>query len=448
MSHDIQSNVISPTKDDNNLTDDKEKHKTRLLWTEQSEELLACWADIASCYKWLNEESYRKYSRINTLFAIPIIILSTVTGTLNIGLETYVPTEYKTYATAGIGAINIFTGILTTLSSYYRFAQLSESYLNSSIGWSKLQRNIAIELRIEKEFRKDADSFIKMCRMDYDRLLEQNPIILKEAIDKFKKAYKNITDLIVPDICDSLSHTTIHRVKKESILPEIKDILLNDSNTNNSKQNLSEIFIEKEEYNPIRNVKNPTEPYVPAKLPDGKVQWVRRHSAYERNNNPHETPIIRNRSTTEINTGVSVKDIIKRFDKEKAISRIIPFENPSTPISNKVKLSNIVIDTSNMNEENKKDETSLQIVKEETHELIKSSVQEKTNESNNDQSNDQRNESNNEKVDITTCNDNNVSHNEETTDEKSNITNTLSVIGTISSFRKPIPPYLLKMKNK
>jgi hypothetical protein len=199
----------------------------RLIWTTQSEELLACWADIAMCYKTLHELAYRKYNETNYYFAIPIIILSTLTGTLNVGLASYVPTEFTSYAQAGIGAINIFTGILTTLSAYFRFAQLSEAHSNASVGWSKLQRNISIELRIECQFRKDADNFIKMCRQDYDRLLEQSPMIPSDIVNQFNKKFQKLDGLMVPDICgDQLKHTLVHREVQSSKLPlEISEML-------------------------------------------------------------------------------------------------------------------------------------------------------------------------------------------------------------------------------
>lgn len=214
-------------------TDPEQVQKVhRLIWTTQSEELLACWADIAMCYKTLHELAYRKYNETNYYFAIPIIVLSTLTGTLNVGLASYVPTDYTSYAQAGIGAINIFTGILTTLSSYFRFAQLSEAHSNASVGWSKLQRNISIELRIECEFRKDADNFIKMCRQDYDRLLEQSPMIPADIISMFNRRFKKLEGLMVPDICGAeLKHTMVHRVVLDSKLPpEVSSVLTNSYN--------------------------------------------------------------------------------------------------------------------------------------------------------------------------------------------------------------------------
>jgi hypothetical protein len=217
---------------------------TKVLWTEQTEELLKQWGDISACYKWLHDQSYRKYKRINYFYSIPIIILSTVAGTLNVSLAGYVPSAYLNYAQAGIGGINIFTGVLTTLQSFFSYAQLSESHNNASLGWSKMHRNIIIELNLEQQFRTDADRFLRDCRRDYDRLLEQSPPIPTEIISLFKKKFKTQTDLIQPDICDNITHTEVYRHVSPSFTPiekpadekinvvsldALKDILIEDS---------------------------------------------------------------------------------------------------------------------------------------------------------------------------------------------------------------------------
>lgn len=236
--------------------------KQKLIWTVQIEELLRRWCDISACYKWLHDESFRIYKNSNYWYSIPIILLSTIAGGLNLSLTGYVPAEYLSFSQAGIGALNIFTGVLTTLQNFFKYAQLSESHANASQGWSKIQRNIEVELKLEKEFRTDADRFLRDCRRDYDRLIEQSPPIPKDIIKKFKSTFKNENNLIRPDIVDKITHTDVYRapipeikinipVEKEEIkvinVNELKNILVEDElnhphhphhyNKNNNHQN-------------------------------------------------------------------------------------------------------------------------------------------------------------------------------------------------------------------
>jgi hypothetical protein len=271
----VTIDIGSPNQNNNII---EQKDKVKLSWNDQTETLLRSWGDISSCYNWMHDKSFRKYQKKNFKFSLPVIILSTLTGTLNLALQGYVPAQYMTYAQAGIGGVNIFTGILTTLQNYFRYAENSESHRNASVGWGKLQRNISIELTYDRLSRKDADSFIKVCRMEYDRLLEQSPIILTEIINLFKKKYSeqrknkkekkkpmsnlksstrgddsiiDIDDdddndddkLILPDVCGELTHTGVYKEslnectrldrlldvkenEESKLIPEIKDVLL------------------------------------------------------------------------------------------------------------------------------------------------------------------------------------------------------------------------------
>ena len=248
---DASTTPISPIQVGDDKKDSNIKPTPRLTWTNETENLLQGWADIASCFNWMHTSSFRKYSKVNNYFAIPIIILSTVGGTLNVSLQGYVPSNYLNYAQAAIGGLGIFTGILTTLQNLFKYAQLSEAHNNVSIGWSKLNRNIQIELSVARESRKDADSFIKICRSEYDRLIEQSPTIPVDIIELFKNTFReqnrrkkeeklnklkerenvrkqvskgktsqymmNVLDeidedeLVLPDICDSINHTKVYK---------------------------------------------------------------------------------------------------------------------------------------------------------------------------------------------------------------------------------------------
>jgi hypothetical protein len=186
-------------------------HGPRLKWTAQTEGILVKWSDNAICYKWLHDKSFRKYRYLNYLYTIPVIIISTITGTLSVGISSLVPANMTEVAQIIIGITNIFAGIITTLLNFFRYAQLSEAHSNSAMGWAKLQRVISVELALERDSRKDADTFIKMCRNDYERLIEQAPVIPSEVLHLFKKKFADVSDIIFPEACAKISHTKVYK---------------------------------------------------------------------------------------------------------------------------------------------------------------------------------------------------------------------------------------------
>ena len=54
-----------------------------IKWSTPHENILTDWADKAMCYRWLHSKANRKFYRLNALFTIPVIIISTLTGTAN-----------------------------------------------------------------------------------------------------------------------------------------------------------------------------------------------------------------------------------------------------------------------------------------------------------------------------------------------------------------------------
>lgn len=175
---------------------------------------MAEWADKAGCYRWLHDRCEKKYSRMNMLITIPVIILSTLTGTANFAIDGFVPSDdpdMKKYIQAGIGGISIFAGILTTLGNFLRFAQGSESHRVAGIAWGKFQRQIAVELAINPYDRLDCMDFLKICRAELDRLIEQSPPIPDDVIGEFMREFADKKDVKKPEICDGMEHTTVFK---------------------------------------------------------------------------------------------------------------------------------------------------------------------------------------------------------------------------------------------
>ncbi len=187
----------------------------KLSWTRRVEYILSKWADGASCFKWLHEQSYRKFKSRNNWFSIPVIILSTLTGALNVGMQGYVPADYMGYAQIGVGSVNIFAGILTTLQSKFQYAEMSEAHFQAFVGWSRLSRLISNELSLERNHRRNPNDLVKICKAEYERLMEQSPLVPAEIVTEFEIRFGKRKELLFPDIADHLVHTEAYDDIKE-----------------------------------------------------------------------------------------------------------------------------------------------------------------------------------------------------------------------------------------
>ena len=174
-------------------------------WSDEIEELLSEWGEISMCYAYLHNFSTRKYKKKYHHLQIPIIVLSTLTGTANFAADSYVPVDYKQGFSAGVGTLNIIAGIMGTLMSFLRYSEIYEGHRISALAWSKLGRAIEIELSLHDKKRKPCRDFLKVCRAEYDNLLESSPNIDLDIIAMFNKKFEaKYPNVRKPIICNGL----------------------------------------------------------------------------------------------------------------------------------------------------------------------------------------------------------------------------------------------------
>ena len=212
--------------DEQNLTENFDINNTDFkedLWKDEHEKILVEWADKAMCYRWLHSKSNSRYSIYNAWFTIPVIIMSTITGTANFAQDRF-PPEHRTIVQVSIGSINIFAGILTTIAQFLKISELNEAHRVSAISWDKFYRNIKVELAKSREDRMNVNQMLKMCKEEFDRLMETSPDIDQKVIELFQntfysakssvikevknKKYESFEKVSKPEICDELVSTS------------------------------------------------------------------------------------------------------------------------------------------------------------------------------------------------------------------------------------------------
>ena len=188
-------------------------NKNDVEWTTEHEQILIEWADKAMCYRWLHSKSNALYASLNAWYTIPVIVISTLTGTANFA-QTRVPEEYQNYFAMVVGGFNILGGIISTIQQFLKITQLNESHRVSSIAWDKFYRNVKIELAKHPSERIQPGQMLKMSKEEFDRLMETSPNIPEKIVQIFKTSFKHsdaFDKIVKPEICDVLVSTDNYR---------------------------------------------------------------------------------------------------------------------------------------------------------------------------------------------------------------------------------------------
>lgn len=201
---------------DNLLTSDTDQNNgiiNTVEWSPEHEKILIEWADKAMCFRWLHSKANAMYSSLNAWYTIPVIVISTLTGTANFAQER-VPLAYQNYFVMIVGGFNILAGIITTIQQFLKITQLNEAHRVSGIAWDKFYRNIKIEIAKHPSERIEPKQMLKMSKEEFDRLMETSPSIPEQIINEFKEKFKtqeSFKNIVKPEICDILIPTDEYR---------------------------------------------------------------------------------------------------------------------------------------------------------------------------------------------------------------------------------------------
>lgn len=181
-----------------------------ITWSNQLEDIISAEAERCRGNAWLHQRSEIIQARNNNLIAIPVIVLSTLTGTASIGSESLF--NGSQYAGVGIGAVSILVGILQTLSSYFQFSRKAEAHHQAYLQYSKLFSWICVEMGLPRHERQGPEAILTQLRDQMSRLAETTPAPSMEIINLFNKTFKDYDKTIArPLETNGLHRIVIHR---------------------------------------------------------------------------------------------------------------------------------------------------------------------------------------------------------------------------------------------
>jgi hypothetical protein len=182
---------------------DKEKKvrsKNKFAWSPQQEQILKTWGEASACYRYMHNHAFLIYKKQNMQFSLPVIVLSTITGTANFA-QSSLPASIRGAAPAMIGGLNLIAGIIATIMQFLKISEMMEGNRVASLQYGKLSRTIRLELTLPIEERScDGSTMIDTCRAEYDKLIEQSPPIPYFVIQAFEKQFPDDNGIFKPEI--------------------------------------------------------------------------------------------------------------------------------------------------------------------------------------------------------------------------------------------------------
>lgn len=190
-----------------------------ISWNDSLETLVAEEAEKCGGLSWLHAECEKYFSLRTNCIALPVIILSTVNGFLSGSSQSIFSNGQV--ASIGLGVLSLFTGVLSTVGSYFAWAKRTEAHRISSLQYQKIAKFLAIELSLPKDERIAAKDILKITREQIERLMEISPAVPEYIIYKYKNRFKNTNNVAQPEIIEGFKKVTINKFEKIK-LDEVK----------------------------------------------------------------------------------------------------------------------------------------------------------------------------------------------------------------------------------
>jgi len=182
------------------MSEDIKMEDIAKAWNEHHENILRQWGEQSACYRYMHHRAFLVYKRMSLRFNLPVIVLSTITGTANFAQST-LPESIRGGAPAVIGGMNLIAGLIATIMQFLKINELMENHRTAALGHGNLSRNIRLQLALPREERtKGGLKFVEDCKTIYDSLLEQSPSIPKNILVSFDEEYYGDGKFTKPEI--------------------------------------------------------------------------------------------------------------------------------------------------------------------------------------------------------------------------------------------------------
>lgn len=219
-------------------------------WTNNLEKYFKMLGENSLCLSVLHKDSEGYYSSKAQRIDIPVIIFSTLCGSLTLSAKNIFGEDMENDALKFVGALSLITGIMGTIQSYFNFNRKAENHRISYLQYSKLYRFIKIQMGLPRGQRILPKDLLKIVMENFERLNEISGLIPEVITKKFKKKYKK-EKISRPEVVNGLDEIEIYRPINEDIILEDEVYLSSGSEILSSNEENTEEVEEKQDENLI-----------------------------------------------------------------------------------------------------------------------------------------------------------------------------------------------------
>ncbi len=143
------------------------------MWDTEFDNYFNKKSDVSYKKSQLHYLSHLFYNKLDIIFQIQIIILSSINAML-----VFIGSKYNITILFTLSPIlGIYVSIITSITKYFKISQLTEQHLNAYKAWDRLYEKIHSELELNKDNRMEPKELKEYVEQKYTRSLDLSPNI-------------------------------------------------------------------------------------------------------------------------------------------------------------------------------------------------------------------------------------------------------------------------------
>lgn len=165
-------------------------------WNDFIEDLMKSWGEKAASLKWLHNSASKEWKKFSNRLGLPVILLSTITGVLNIGVSNQ--EENRTEWMYMLGSLNILTAMIASLKQYYNGDKKAQLHSDVAKQFGSFHRQMVLELAMPRTDRRPCQEITAWAKMEFDKLHLDAPSLPGDVISEYNKRFMEVENK--PDV--------------------------------------------------------------------------------------------------------------------------------------------------------------------------------------------------------------------------------------------------------
>ena len=178
-------------------------------WSNSVEELLKCWGEKCAGLSIMHSNDRKYWRKKSNYISLISIVITTVSSSVSLSSTSSPNYGVIMYA---VGVLGLCSSLLQSLKQFYNADEKAGEHKMASRQFGNFYRSIKLQLALKNKDRAPVAEFVSWSFKEYEKLLQESPIINTTTIDNFKEQFKNL-NCSKPDICASDITIYINRDK-------------------------------------------------------------------------------------------------------------------------------------------------------------------------------------------------------------------------------------------